>query len=289
MKAMWKFRMVRGQILVVVLLMLAVATTVGLAIVSRTITEVSISTTQEESARALAAAEAGIEAALSSVVASGTVTPLGSTGTTYTVSSAPYGSGASIATSKPLTAGEVETIFLSAHDANGNLVAGLNKYTGSTIRLCWGQNSNGNDANAPALEATFYNQTAAGVVRVGHAAFDPNASRISQNSFAAASAASGCPTGKVYNYSTLLTLTGLGNYSLSESPLLLRLRLLYNGEVGHYIGVSAVGGSLPVQGINIVSSGQAGTSTRKVQLFQKFSDTFPQFDNAVFSGASLTK
>lgn len=286
-----RFMLRKGQALVVVLLMLAVATTIGLAIVSRSVTEVSVSTTQEESARALAAAEAGIEAALSSVVATGTYS-VGTTGTTYTVASVPFGSGGEFAISRPLTAADSETVFLSGHDATGNLVPGLNKYTDNNLKVCWGQNSNAADASAPALEVILYFQTPAGAVRVGREGYDPNSARRGQNNFTAATVGSGgCPSNKPYQFTAVVPLNNLGGYNrLVDNPLLFRMRLLYNGEVGHFIAVSAQGGaSLPVQGVNITSSGVAGSSTRKVQLFQRYNDPFPQFDNAVFSGGSLTK
>ena len=49
-----------GQALIVVLLILGVVTTVALSIASRSVSEVAVSTTQQESAQALAAAEAGV-------------------------------------------------------------------------------------------------------------------------------------------------------------------------------------------------------------------------------------
>ena len=51
----------RGQVLVVTLLILSVIVTVALSIASRSVTEVSVSTTQDESSRALEAAEIGLE------------------------------------------------------------------------------------------------------------------------------------------------------------------------------------------------------------------------------------
>ena len=56
----------RGQILLIVILTMIVALTVGLSIASRTITNVKISKQNEESNRAFQAAEAGIEKALRS-------------------------------------------------------------------------------------------------------------------------------------------------------------------------------------------------------------------------------
>lgn len=53
-----------GQIALVVLLVMVVLLTVGLAVVSRSVTDIRISQETEESARAFSAAEAGIEEAL---------------------------------------------------------------------------------------------------------------------------------------------------------------------------------------------------------------------------------
>ena len=66
-----------GQALLVVLLMLGVALTIGISIASRSTTEVEISTTQQEAARALEAAETGIEKALGGVVVGNVVDHLG--------------------------------------------------------------------------------------------------------------------------------------------------------------------------------------------------------------------
>lgn len=58
----------QGQILLVVVLTMIVALTVGLSLVSRTITNLKISRQSEESQRAFQAAEAGIERALQSAL-----------------------------------------------------------------------------------------------------------------------------------------------------------------------------------------------------------------------------
>ena len=67
----------RGQILLVVVLTMIVALTVGLSVVSRTITNLRISKQSEESQRAFQAAEAGIEKTLESGVSSGSPQSLG--------------------------------------------------------------------------------------------------------------------------------------------------------------------------------------------------------------------
>lgn len=284
--------MAKGQALVVILLILAVALTVGLAIVSRSITEVSLSTTEEESARALAAAEAGIEAALAAIVASGETRSVGTAGATYTVSTIPYGGGGEVAISDALVAGEAATVWLSGHDSSGNLVPGQNKYTADAVRVCWGQGVLGNEAAAPAVEVMLYYQTSGGEAQVGRAAYDPHNSRRASNRFGPAEANAGsCPADRSYSFTKNIPLSG-GTLNLpsAATPLFLRLRLLYNGDTSHYVAVKAAGNAVfPVQGTNIVSAGRAGSTSRRVQVFERFPDLSPLFDSALFSGAGLTK
>lgn len=285
----------RAQVLVVILLLLAVVSTVSLAIVSRSVTDLSVSTTQEESSRALAAAEAGIESALSSVVASGSTQVLdNSNNAQYTVTILPASSGTDLISSRGLTANETETFFLGEHDGTGNMVLnGSTEYRGNSITVCWGDQAVAGQSNAPALEVSLYywnkNTSKYEVVRNG---YDPN----TRGAFGAIDAGVvGCPAGHAFSFKKTITLTATvasGGLALpgSVDQLMLRTRVFYSGEVGHFVGLKAVAGStFPQQGIIISSTGQAGSSTRKVQLLQKYSNPLPQFDNAVFSGASLSQ
>ena len=64
----------KGQIALIVLLILVIMLTVGLAVVSRTVTELKVSGHQKEAVRAFSAAEAGIEEVLKDVSAYAGVT-----------------------------------------------------------------------------------------------------------------------------------------------------------------------------------------------------------------------
>lgn len=282
----------RGQVLVIVLLLLAVVSTVSLAIVSRSVTDVSVSTTQEESARALAAAEAGIEAALSSVVTSGTTQFLqGANNSNYTVNILPTSNGTDLISSRGLTGGEVETFFLGEHNQAGDITLnGSTEYRGSSITVCWGDSAG---PPTPAVEvAMYYWNIGTGKYEVVRNGFDAN----TRGSFASAAVGNtGCPAGHTFSFNKNISLTGSvvsGGLALpaSVNQLLLRVRMFYNGEIPHFVGIKAAAGStFPQQGIFISSVGNAGSSTRKVQLLQKYADPLPQFDNAVFSGTSLSQ
>lgn len=123
-----------GQALIAVLLILAVIMTVSLSIASRSATEVSVSTAQEEAARALAAAEAGVEAKLGGITTgSGQV---GTSGSTYTVELTDFGT-----VSTPLV---LPQLLASGESVSVNLTG----YGANSIGVCW---NGGGD-----LETAFY-------------------------------------------------------------------------------------------------------------------------------------
>ena len=125
----------QGQALIVVLLALGVVMTVALSIASRSTTEISVSTAQEEAARALAAAEAGVEAKLGGITAgSGSV---GINGSTYMVGLTDFG---------------VVNTFLVLPQllASGESVSvNLGGYVPGTIGVCW-------EGTNASLETAYY-------------------------------------------------------------------------------------------------------------------------------------
>ncbi|MDP1743815.1 MAG: hypothetical protein Q8L51_03430 [Candidatus Amesbacteria bacterium] len=251
--------MKQGQALIVILLVLAVALTLGLAVVSRTITEVGTATTQAESSRALSKAESGVEAALSGTVNAGV------TATDY--------SGRQISISEPLAAGESSTIFLSDHTTNGDIdFTKLNTYSSNDLYLCWGT-----EIGSPvAIEASLYYKEGA-AYKVKRFAYDPEG----RGGFERSDAVTNCPSDHTYLYQKHLE-------TLPAGKILLRVRLLYNGDVAHYVGVSG-STPFPIQGKNIVSTATEGNTTRKIEVFQRYPDLSPLLDSAVFSGGGLAK
>jgi hypothetical protein len=249
-----------GQALVVILLILAVALTLGLTIVARTITDVGTSTTQEESSKALTQAESGVEAALSNMAL-----PAGVTASDY--------SGRQISISQPLAAGESSTIFLADHKANGDLdLDRLNTYSADNLDLCWGT-----EIGSPvAIEASLYYKEG-GSYKVRRMAYDPEG----RGGFETSDPATTCPSDYQYKYQKRLS-------GLPSGKILLRVRLLYNGDTAHFVGVSGPS-AFPIQGKNIVSTASEGNTTRKIEVFQRYPDLSPLLDSAVFSGGALSK
>src|SRR5688572_30522373 len=113
----------QGQALVLVLLSLAVVLTLVLFILSRSITDVAISSRQEESVRAFSAAEAGIEKSL--VIGAGTsLTTIGDAKYSSEVSDYSEGSQDFIYPIN-MASGDYATTWFMAHDSSGNLVCDI--------------------------------------------------------------------------------------------------------------------------------------------------------------------
>lgn len=280
-----------GQALVAVLLVLGVALTVGMSVVSRSITEVGVSSTQDESARALSAAEAGIEKALGGIIAgTGSDTYSLTTTESYNVTRTVVGTNTNFVLPEKLVAGEVATL-----DGRG-AVGG-----GKRVKVCWGQGVAGTDANAPAAEIiVYYTNTVSGGIYVTRVPVDPNAARRAStgNGFGAEKVGGtpcpATPDGGAFAFASLTNLNDNGNpdkllLNSGDDPLLVRVRLLYNGEVRHPVGFRLMGWNLPAQGRDITSTGQSGGTTQKIRVTQLNPDMPPIFDQALFSGGSLVQ
>lgn len=281
--------MLRGQALVVVLLALAIAMTAGLAIVSRNVTEVGISTTQEESARALSAAESGVEAALGGLVANGTDISIGSQGTKYDVKTTASGGGRYVSFPEPLTSGETHTLFLADFKPDGSITSlpPSNSFSGQ-LDVCWGDTSESGET--PALEAELYYYTAS--YQVARLAYDPAGRDNAFDKASVSAPGENCPSDRPYKYMVSWNpLEGASAFNIGAGKsVLMRLRMLYNPTQAYYLGVGTpVGSILPVQGVMIESTGKAGETARKVQVFRQYPDLPDLFDYAVYSGQDLKK
>jgi len=258
---------VEGQALLIILLIMAVALTIGLSIVSRSITDIKISELSEEGARAFSAAEAGVEKAL----------------LTYTSGEGTIGEAEYEAKYETETTGiaEDETLFVFPEKVKINqpqtlYLAEYNPddgslspyYTKGTIDVCW-------DGDA-ALEVGIYYQEE-GNYKVKRYALDPDSGRRGINKFDPPD------LGSCAGLSRKKTL------DLPVNPLFLRLRVLYEDA---RVGVKAPGGTggvLPSQGIKIESVGTAGEATRKVEVVKFHPAPPPFFDMVLYSKQDLKK
>lgn len=268
-----------GQALLIVVLVMAVALTIGLAVISRSITDIKISRQEEESSRVFSVAEAGIEEALK--LGSGTSGTIGEI--TYSVSETAQGGGTEFVFPKAIETGESQTFWLVEHEPDGDLILEA-FYTAGGLSVCWEDTD-----PETALEVSILYKDA-GVYKIARGAYDAEAASRG-NSFDPPDAGSGgCPTG--LGRKKTITWTDFGIALDSNTFLIsLRLRSIYNQAKIGAVGVGGSGGILPSQGKCFESTATLVTSgiTRKVQQC-KFHKAPPGiFDYALFSEGDLNK
>lgn len=290
----------KGQALVLVLLSLAVVLTLVLYILSRSVTDILVSSKTEETSRAFSAAEAGIEQALV-IGTGGSASLANSSGYTSSVTSVSENSH-DFNYPIELSSGDTFTTWFTAHDANSNSICDDTHpcFTGNTLKICWGKvGTSASAATTPAIEASvFYESTPGSLasIKIARYAVDPSAARLSSNSFALTDAGTCAIGGVQYQFQKTITLSDLGipaaAYDVQNGLQFMRIRMFYNTDVTYPAGITtefAGSSALPSQGQNISSSGTAGTSTRRINVFQGWPEVPNVLDFAVYSSTGLTK
>lgn len=287
-----------GQALLIVLLSLAVVLTIVLYIVSRSITDISISTKEEDSLRAFSAAEAGIERAL--IVGSDVSSSIGDA--LFSATHIDFAQGYSEVTYPlSLKSGESATFWFAGHNSDGSLGCGEEScYQGTDIKFCWGNpGTSGSSAQTPAIELTFIYTTTAGsfsTARIARATLDPNsARRSSSNQFSSPDSGTCSLGGNDYQFQKSLEFSSDLGISNSTTPNILqfvRARLLYNTTTSHKVGMGVDfpgGTTLPSQGVKVESLGSFSEANRKIEVFQLHPEVSAIFENTVFSSGGIVK
>lgn len=267
-----------GQIALLSLLVLMVATTVGLSLIARSTTDVSVARNVEESSRAFSAAEAGIEEGLKSGESSGgdvIIDP--ALGVKYSVEVTSVGGNANPFELPWETVKEdTETIWLVNHDPATGLIIETPTYTASTIDVCWST-----ETIHPAVVVTILYKTGTSY-RVAKAAYDPDSR---SNNFTTPSAG-GCTANT--NYHTTITFSDYGIAPASDTLIALRIRPVYSGAQLAVAPLSPQ--TLPSQGSVVEAAGSAGSNVnRKITAFKQFRAPASIFDYAVYSESSFSQ
>lgn len=251
----------KGQVVLILVLLTVIGLTVGLSLISRTVTDVRISSQIEQSGRAFSAAEAGIETALvgSSIggTASGNVT-LDGANASYSVENQGGGTGVSL---YPLTeVGNGQTIWFVNHTQDGKLDETNPVYTPDTeLEICWGTS-----ADAPPAIAVTYVYDDAGTYNIVKGMYDPIGTR--GNNFSSAESAGGYCNG-TFLYRVRITPSSDLAVPSTATLLFVRLTPVYF-PTAIAVRPSA---ALPVQSRKISSVGQTETGVvRKIQVTQTY-------------------
>lgn len=288
-----------GQALLLVLLSMAVVLTIVLSILSRSVTDVAITTRDEDALRAFSAAEAGIERAL--IIGEDIDDSLGEAEFSADVTEFAEGLKEFVYPIK-LLSGEAATIWFVGHDANGNLSCSAEKpcFTGDTVKICWGEPGTGSgDSATPAIEVSVFYAESPGdysTIKIARATYDSNGTRRLSNNFDSQDSGDCTVAGSGFEFKKTINLGGLGipaGVLTAENGLqFARVRIFYNTLISHPFGVDVSAGDslLPSQGLEIKSSGLSGEANRKISVFRAFGEPPPIFDAAIFSaGGGITK
>ncbi|MBI2029444.1 hypothetical protein HYT02_03450 [Candidatus Gottesmanbacteria bacterium] len=287
---MSEYKSQRGEIILIILLVMAVGLTIGLAVASRSITDVRLSNQIEESSRAFSAAEAGIEEVLKTGLIN--YTPPGGSvsvgsGASYNVQLNSYGPSNDIFTfPTEIAEGDTQTIWLVGQKADGSGPDdSVRLYNGGSINLCWEDLVTG---TTPALDVSLLFKSGS-EYKVVREAFDP-VSR--SNDFVPAQNGDQCSmAGTNQKYWTLFNFNmdaSIPYDNINDTPIAIRVRPVYTKT--KIAAKGSDGGIIPEQGKNIVSTGQTNSGVeRRWNVVQTYSSPNDIFDYAVWSNKDLTK
>lgn len=247
-----------GQILLVVVLTMIVALTVGLSLVSRTITNLKISKQNEESQRAFQAAEAGIEQALQSSSAA-TNLQFSNNASFSTSITTPSGTSFLLNAAEFVDQDTGIDVWLSSYPDYSNSISGL-------LTIYWNTSAQtsclttGGDTVRSALEVNLLSGSKANPA-FSKFVYD-NCGRISGGTNPGAG---GVVSNITFSHAVTIPVA---------NGLIMRLTPIYNSTK---IGITS-NVPLPEQGKIIESVGESGETVRRVQYFS----SHPQIPLEVF-------
>jgi Tfp pilus assembly protein PilX len=264
----------RGQMLLIVVLVMVVIMTVGLSAATRTITNIRVSTDEENSERAFSAAEAGLEQALGrNLGVSGT---LDNTSKYQTTIAQLSGVEFLLNNNLPILKDDAVDVWLSTYPNytvpyyNGKMTI----YWGSASDNCSTTEANNTMA---ALDIVVISGSTANPVAT-HYPVDPCPQRQTDNNFGNAINGGGNVSGKNFAYRTTIDVT---------NGLIARIIPLYSATPMAVKACNSGGGgcnTLPAQGTIIQSTGISENAQRKIVSFQSYPKLPPEiFPFVLFS------
>lgn len=280
----------RGQALLIVVLVMVIALTVGLSLASRSITNLRNSTDEANSQSAFAAAEAGVEQA----VKLGDVTGASIlSGVDFNDKNKSQISNVDIETidgdefllnnGNPVFQDDGQDVWLSTHTEDAAQLFQA-PWGGATLYVHWGTSNDISGCSDPAIEVIFITGTRTSPSTKKYI-YDPCASRRVINHFSALPVnatgsfpVSGANGSITFNYKVPFPPVGTN----LVGGLLARVIPLYKAGS---IGIKGTG--LPVQGKIITSTGTAGLSgtqtVRKISFFQGYESLPSEFFFSLFT------
>lgn len=288
----------KGQVILILVLIMTVALAIGISVIQRSLSDISTSSKVEQSSRAFSAAEAGIERVLQGGLPNISFSENGAEATVNDKRFIPCIPGSTVDCSAgqqgpleypPLAKEETAHVWLSDFTAVNNPPPPFYDPPTNTLDVYWGS-PGALDIAALELTVIYYD----GDQYLNQKNYYDQISRTPANNFTFVSPSTGScagnftlgSSGVIYQCKQVLTLPSAGDL------MILRARLLYN-TTSQPFAVQAVGTCatcyLPPQARNITSTGIAGQTQRKINLFQVNNVVAPYFDYAIFSAGSIDK
>ncbi len=276
-----------GQIVLILLLVITVSLGIGLAVIQRSLSDISTSSNVESSSRAFSAAEAGIERALSGDTSGVAEGETGNSSSATLQDSGLLPAANQALEYPPLSKEDTAQFWLSDPSTLDNY------YTQNTLDIYWGAQKITDPNDRPALSLTLV-YLSGGKYQSKKYFFDPNSSRTSSNGFRSPDSCSDTLTAITTSYGNSRSFYCTSRLSNLPSGLkLLRARLLYNTTpqsiAAKPTGSCNNGCSLPPQARLFTSVGIAGNTQRVLQLYKLDKVVPPFFDYAVFAAGDINK
>lgn len=273
-----------GQALVAVILVMVIALTVALSIATRNVTNLQLTTEEQNSQRALSAAEAGIERSLksdSTGVIISTPQSIGSAKIERVEVKDTVGSTLLLHEGKSIGRNNPVDIWLSTYSNTDPSAMYSNPYVGNLLIYWEGPSSC--TSNAAIDIMAIVNPGGGGYddAFVRHYPVDPCSTRRLTNNFCPNSGSSNCELesgANDPNFSFTTPSTTIGNvpfgnlltlrFDAANPAMLVRVTSLYAGTKIAIEGRNAAGQaqSLPSQGSTIESIGSSGNTQRKITV-----------------------
>lgn len=282
-----------GQALLIILLATLVALSIALSLTQRSQSDLASSSRGDQASRALAAAEAGIEQALSSIdqidssdyidksiLKNQSSVALKSTGLV------PNAAGQAIEY-PAIDKTSFAQFLLSPYPANSS----FDIYFGDPTKYPSGCNQ----STCPAIAVTLVVNTGAAYA-YQNTQYDSNNARTTSNNFQLATCSNSNSLDNVFSLYTsgfkepsTISYFCKARVTYTGTPALVRIRALYT-ELPLKIAIAPTSGqSLPPQAVYYSATGTAGQSKRNVRLFTQ-KDVVPFFfDYAIFSSGTINK
>ena len=259
----------KGQAVLVVLLVMSVLLTLGLSVVSRSVTDVKISQQSQESARAFWTAQAGLEKAL---LAQSDIPDSTIDGVSYVVTKSALG-GSSEFTGQ-VDSGRSFVYWLANHNDDGSIASTFSSVNDLTVY--WG---NDEDTNTALIVTLIYKDVSSGLFRSQKFAYDPSTTRPSPTHFTAA-LSGGSVLGTDFAHSSELI-------SVPDQTYFANIKMIFN-DTPQIVGVKTDEAG-PVQGFCYES--KATVTVSNIVRNLKECRTWPQtpeiFDYLLFSGGDI--